>query len=78
MQKKSEDYPIQEAQRLANTPAGQQLLTMLRQENGDQLQKIMELARSGDIAGAGNALQSILSSPNARSLLKQMEDQSHG
>lgn len=78
MQKKSEDFSVQEAMRLAKTPAGQQLLAMLQQENGAQLQSVMRLAQSGDMAGAGKALQSILSGSSARSLIKEMEEQSHG
>jgi len=78
MQKKSDDFSMQEAMRLANTPAGQQLLALLRQENGDKLQSIMQMAQSGDLKSAGNALQNILSSQNAQTLLKEMEEQSHG
>lgn len=78
MQKKSEDFSVQEAMRLAKTPAGQQLLAMLRQENGDQLSQIMGMAQSGDMAGASNALKSILSDRDVQALLQKMEDQSHG
>lgn len=78
MQKKSDDFSMQEAMRLANTPAMQQLLALLRQENGDKLQSIMQMAQSGDLKSAGNALQNMLSSQNAQTLLKEMEEQSHG
>lgn len=78
MQKKSEDFSVQEAMRLAKTPAGQQLLAMLRQENSDQMANIMDMAKAGDMTGAGNALKHLLSDRQVKSLLKKMEDQSHG
>jgi len=78
MQKKSEDFSVQEAMRLANTPAGQQLLAMLRQENSDQMAKIMDMAKAGDMTGAGNALKTMLTDRQVQALLKKMEDQSHG
>lgn len=78
MQKKSEDFSVEEAMRLAKTPAGQQLLAMLRQENSGQLSQIMSMAQTGDMAGASHALKRILSSKDAQALLKKMEEQSHG
>lgn len=78
MQKKSEDFSVQEAMRLANTPAGQQLLAMLRQENSDQMARIMDMAKAGDMTGAGNALKTMLTDRQVQALLKKMEDQSHG
>ena len=78
MQKKTEDFSQQEAMRLAQTPAMQQLLAMLQQQNSGQLDKIMTMAKSGDMAGAGNALQGMLSSPDAKKLIRQLEEQRNG
>lgn len=78
MQKKSEDFSPQEAMRLAKTPAAQQLLAMLQQQNTGQLEKIMAMAKSGDMTSAGNALQGLLSSPDARKLIRQLEDDRNG
>ena len=78
MQKKSEDFSVQEAMRLAKTPAGQQLLAILKQEKGDKLQAIIRLAQEGNMQAAGNALQGVLSSSNAQNLIKEMEENKHG
>ena len=78
MQKKSEDFSVQEAMRLAKTPAGQQLIALLQQEKGDKLQDIIRLAQAGNMQAAGNALQTILSSGSAQKLMKEMEEQKNG
>lgn len=74
MQKKSDDFSMQEAMRLAQSPAGQQLLAMLRQENDSQLQQAVQKANSGDLAGAAHILNTLLASSEAQSLLRKMED----
>ena len=72
MEKKSQDFPIIEAQRLAQTPAGQQLMAMLHQKDSGELQRAMEQASSGNYKEAGKILQSLLSSPEARQLMQQL------
>lgn len=78
MQKKSEDFSVQEAMRLAKTPAGQQLIALLQQEKGDKLQDIIRLAQAGNMQAAGNALQNVLSSPTAQALMQEMEGKQNG
>lgn len=78
MQKNSEDFSVQEAMRLAKTPAGQQLIALLQQEKGDKLQDIIRLAQAGNMQAAGNALQQILSSSDAQKLVKKMEEGKNG
>ena len=72
MQKNSQDFSMQEALRLAQSPAGQQLLAMLRNTDSAQMQKIMEQTASGDYAGASQALNALLSSAQAQQLLKDL------
>ena len=72
MQKNSQDFSIEEAARLANTPAGQQLLAMLRSADPDQLQQIADKASAGDYAQANEILRSVLSSPEARKILNNL------
>ncbi len=72
MQKNSQDFSMQEALRLANSPAGQQLLAMLRQADQSTLQQAMQQATAGNYDGAKNALQDILSNPEAKRLLEQL------
>lgn len=63
---------IREAMRLAQSPAGKQLIQMLQGSGDPQLQKAMASAASGDYAGAKQALSAILSNPEAQKLLRQM------
>ena len=72
MEKKSQDFSIQEAKRLAQTPEGQRLMAMLQQKDNGQLQKAMEAASAGNYQQAGSLLQTLLSSPEARQLIKKM------
>ena len=72
MEKKSKDFSIEDAKRLANSPAGQQLLQLLQQQDSGQLQRAMELASGGNSKEAGNALQSLLASQDAQKLIQQL------
>ena len=77
MEKKSQDFSIKEAQRLAGTPEGQRLMALLRQSDNGQLQKAMAQANAGNYKEAGNLLQAMLTSPEAQALLRQLGDH-HG
>ena len=77
MEKKSQDFSIKEAQRLAGTPEGQRLMKLLQQNDNGQLQKAMAQANAGNYKEAGNLLQAMLTSPEAQSLLRQLGDK-HG
>jgi hypothetical protein len=72
MEKKSEDFSMEEAKRLAKNPAAQQLFAMLQKTNGDQLQKIVDTAQAGNMSQAGQMLQSLLSSPEGQKLLREL------
>ena len=72
MQENSNQNLIQEALRLANTPAGQQLLALMQQTGGDGLSKAMTSAAAGNYAQAKQALSSLLADPEARKLQEQL------
>ena len=78
MQKNCEDFSMQDVLRMAQSPAGQQLLAMLRSGDKGQLQQVVDLAKAGNMDKAGSTLQALLSSPQAQQLLKQMEGSEHG
>lgn len=61
MQKNSQDFSMEEALRLAETPAGQQLLAMLQQADQSQLQRIAGQAAAGDYTNAAKQLKQLLS-----------------
>ena len=72
MEKKSQDFSIKEAQRLAGTPEGKRLMQLLQEKDSGQLQRAMAAAGSGNYKEAGDILGSLLSSPEARQLIQQL------
>lgn len=72
MQENSNQKLIQEALRLAATPAGQQLLALLKQRGGDDLSGAMAQASAGDYAGVKQTLSQLLSDPQAKKLLDEL------
>lgn len=72
MQSNFGNISMDDALRLAQTPAGQQLLNLIGQVNSQDLQEAMDLASAGDISGAQKTLSSLLSSPQVQALLKQL------
>lgn len=68
-------YDQNQLLRLVRSPAGQQLLTHLQKHGGTQLQSAVSSASGGDYEQAKSLLSSLLQSPEAQSLLKQLEEQ---
>lgn len=66
------DKSIQEAMRLAKSPAGQQLLQMLQQNGGDELRQAIAKASAGDYAQAKQTITALLDTPEAKKLLEQL------
>ena len=67
-------YDMSELFRLAQSPAGQQLITLLQRTGGNELQNAVAKASSGDYEQAKQTLSSLLASPEAQALLKQLEE----
>lgn len=63
---------MQEALRLAKSPAGQQLLALLQNSGGPQLQQAAKHAASGDYTQAQQAISGLLENPEIQALLKQL------
>ena len=74
MQKNSPKFSMQDAMRLANSDAGQQLLALLKQSDGQQLEKARDSAATGDYSSAAQALSTLLEREDVRRLLKQLEE----
>ena len=72
MQKNSQDFSIEDALRMAKSPAGQQLIALLKQADPQTLQQAMQQANSGDYTQAKASLQEILASSEAKALLQQL------
>ncbi len=72
MQKKSQDFSMEEVLRLAKSPAGQQLLAMLQQKDNAKLDQATQLAKTGNYTQAAQTLSAMLSSPEAQRLMKEL------
>ena len=59
--------------RLAQSPAGQQLLSALQKSGGAEFQQAMGKAAAGDYTKAQKAVLAFLATPEAKKLLKELE-----
>lgn len=72
MQKNSDNFSMQDALRLANSPAGQQLLALLQQADPEALSKAKTQASSGDYSQIAQTLAPLLASEDVKKLLQQL------
>ena len=62
----------EQAKALAGSPAARELMALLRQKGGDELQNALSKAAQGDMEAAKQALSPLLSSPDVRQLLDKL------
>ena len=62
----------QDLMRMAASPAGQQLIALLRRQGGSDFQKAMSDAASGNYTDAKRAIEALMNDPQAQKLLKQL------
>ena len=72
MQKNSESFSMEDAMKLAKSPAGKQLISLLNQTDSRAVSQAMEQARSGDYSAAGQSLNKLLNNPEVQKLLKEL------
>lgn len=70
-----ENFSIQDAMRLAETPAGKELLSILQATEGDSMDKAKKAAAQGDYNQVKENLTDLLRSPKIQSLLREMGQQ---
>lgn len=68
---------MEDAQRLAKSEPGRKLIALLQNQDSRQLQKAMQQASFGDYEQMKKTLSAFMASPEAQSLLKQLEKQEH-
>lgn len=61
-----------QAMRMAQSPAGRELIGKLQQKGGDQLRQAMEKAAAGDYTQARQTISALLDSPDMQKLLQQL------
>ena len=72
MDEKSQKALMQEAMRIAASPQGKQLLSMLHQGQSDKLGKAMASYQAGNTQEAKRILEEVLSSPQGKKIMEQM------
>ena len=72
MEKKSSNFSMQDAMRMANSDAGKQLLQLLQRQNSPAISQAMEQASKGDYTNLSKTLAPLLESSDIQRLLKQM------
>ena len=72
MEKKSQDFSMEDVMRIAKSPAGQQLMALLQQKDSAALAKASAQAKSGNYSQAGQTLSALLTSPEAQKLMKEL------
>ena len=72
MQKNSNDFSMQEATRLARSPAGQQLLSKICQSNSAQMDEALQQFQAGNYDQAKQLLAPLLSSPELQELIRKL------
>ena len=77
MRKNFNEFSTQEAMKLAQTSAGQQLLAHLQTQHSDQMQQAMQQAKNGDYQTAMQSLSAFLSDPKTQALLRQLQEAQH-
>jgi hypothetical protein len=70
--KKSQDFSMEDIRRMAQSESGKQLMELIRQYESEKLEKAVSQASAGDLAQAKQTLSGLLSSPDVQALLKQL------
>lgn len=72
MQNDPKQFSMEEAIRLAGTPAGRQLLNLLKSSTDVDMHKARKAMESGDLEQAKKSLAGLMQSPDVLKLLKEM------
>ena len=72
MEKKFQDFTKEDILRVASSPAGQKLIALLQQKDSAALAQAVAQAKAGNMAGAGQSLNAMLSSEEAQKLIKEL------
>ena len=72
MSKKSDDFSVAEAMKLAKNPAASQLYEHLQAQNGTAFQQAMAQAAAGDYDQVKKTLSTMLQDPQTQALLRRL------
>lgn len=77
MQKNSSEFSTKDAMELAKSPAGQQLINLLKNTDSAALQKAMREAASGNFEKAKESLTPFLEKEETQAILKKLGEKRH-
>ena len=72
MQKDANQFSMEDAMRLAGTPAGKQLLNLMKSSRDVDMNAARKALEAGDMEQAKKSLSSLLQSPDVQKLLREM------
>ena len=72
MAKDSGGIDFSELMKIANSPAGQELISLVQKNRDEHFDRAMQQAQDGDYSQAQAMLNQILSTPEARELMKKL------
>lgn len=70
--------PLEEMLKLAGTPQGQAILSMLQSQHGKAMEAAIAQAQAGDYTKVQITMSEFLSSPAGQELMKQMRGLNNG
>ena len=74
MQRDQNSFTMEDAIRLAGTPAGRQLVDLLKSSTDTNMDTARKAVKAGDLEQAKKSLSSLLKSPDIQKLLKELEN----
>lgn len=72
MKKNSDNFSLEDVQRLAQSNAGKQLMDAIRHADSDQLRQAAALATQGNTDQAKQLLKDLINDPQIQQLLAQL------
>lgn len=78
MKKNSGEFSIEEAMRIANSPAGQQLFALLKQTDTIALNKALDQAAAGNYTQVQDTISALIANEEVKALLAQMGGKTDG
>ena len=72
MAKDSGGIDFSELMKIANSPAGQELISLVQKNRDEHFDRAMQQAQDGDYSQVQAMLSQILSTPEARDLIKKL------
>lgn len=72
MKKKSDDFSLDDASRIAQSDAGRQLYSALQRKDSDLFQQAMGQAASGNFDQVKQTMSALLEDPEIRELLSRL------